>query len=41
MAKQYIIRLVNEVAEKFETILKEEEMTAEEWLTNAVEDYDS
>jgi len=39
--KKYIIRLEKKVADKFETILKEEEMTAEEWLTNAVEDYDS
>jgi hypothetical protein len=41
MAKQYSIRLENEVAKKFDTILEDEMMTAEEWLTNAVDDYDS
>ena len=34
-------QLQDDLAKKLSQILKDEEMTFEEWLTNAVEDYDS
>ena len=39
--KKYTIVLSNEQAEKFDNILKDEDMTPDEWLDNAIEDYDS
>ena len=41
MSKEYIIVLDNETAKKFDGILKDEDMTPDEWLDNAVNDYDS
>lgn len=41
MAKIYKIVLSNETAKKFDQILKDEDMTPDEWLGNAVDDYDS
>lgn len=41
MAKEIVISLSNKTAKKFEQILKDEELTADEWLENAVEDYDT
>jgi hypothetical protein len=39
--KKYIITLDKETSIRFDQILKDEEMTASEWLENAVNDYDS
>lgn len=42
MAKEYTIVLSNEIAKKFESILRDEGgVTPDEWLENAIEDYDS
>jgi hypothetical protein len=41
MAKEYVIVLQNKTAKKFDKILKDENLTPDEWLENAVEDYDS
>jgi hypothetical protein len=40
IAKKYIIELPWHLAEKFDQILIDEQMTADEWLTNMMEDYD-
>jgi hypothetical protein len=39
--KVFKITLDDDAAKKFEQILKDEGLTASEWLQNAVEDYDS
>ena len=37
----FTITLDNKTGKKFEKILRDEDMTPEEWLDNAVNDYDS
>jgi metal-responsive CopG/Arc/MetJ family transcriptional regulator len=41
MAKVFVINLDEEVYEKFQKILENENLTESEWLSNAIEDYDS
>ena len=41
ITKKYTITLPKDISNKLDQILQDEEMTFQEWVENAVEDYDS